>query len=133
MIAFFVTIISEIYFRKEATKYFSKFMICLLSSKVNNSANSWKTPKGKFSYNYNLAPSLPPKIKILLILAKIAEKNKLKFLAVRYFTWKVKFVSNILSMIIPGNNFLLLTSSRSLQTWNFGNFSNCEVLNTVST
>ena len=52
MIAFFVTIISEIYFRKEATKYFSKFMICLLSSKVNNSANSWKTPKGKFG-NFN--------------------------------------------------------------------------------
>ena len=36
------------------------------------------------------------------------EKQKLYFPAVRYFSSKLQFVSNILGMVVPRNNFLLL-------------------------
>ena len=50
--------------------------------------------------NHNLMTSLPPKIKILLILAKKLLKNRNQnFPVFRYFKWKLEFVSNILQML----------------------------------
>ena len=54
----------------------------------------------KISYNYSLVPSLSPKIKILSILAKNSENKELNFSVVSYFAWNLKFVSNILFMIL---------------------------------
>ena len=61
----------------------------------------WKISKYqknvKTSLNYSLVPSLTPKIKVPL-------KNRtLTFPVVHYFTWKLDFVSNILSMISDPN------------------------------
>ena len=57
-------------------------------------------------------PSLSPKIKILLILAKNYWKIEIK----HYFIWKLEFVSVILPMIVSGNSLLFLTHFRLLQT-----------------
>ena len=56
-----------------------------------------------------------------------ASKNLLKnkqwtFIVVRYFLWKLEFVSNILWMLLSGNNFSLLTHPRPFQfnsLWQF--------------
>ena len=44
------------------------------------------------------------------------KKRNIAFPLVRYFTWKLKLMSNILSMIVSGSSSLLLTRPRSLQT-----------------
>ena len=41
----------------------------------------------------------------------------------RYFTWKLKFVSNSLSMIVSRYTSLLLTCPRRLTTWSVCQFS----------
>ena len=48
-------------------------------------------------------PSLPVKLKILLMLAKILEKQKLNFSRMRYFTRKLELVSNILWLVVDFN------------------------------
>ena len=54
----------------------------------------------KYSWNHSPVLSLPPKMKILSILAKIPWKIETAFPVVNYFTWKLEFLSNILSMIV---------------------------------
>ena len=44
------------------------------------------------------------------------KKRNITFPLVRYFTWKLKLMSNILSIIVSGSSSLLLTRPRSLQT-----------------
>ena len=44
------------------------------------------------------------------------KKRNIAFPLVRYFTWKLKLMSNILSIIVSGSSSLLLTRPRSLQT-----------------
>ena len=59
-----------------------------------------------------LSPS--PKTRILSVLEKnLMKNNNWTFAAVRYFTWKLEFISNFLWMILTGNCFLLLTCPRS--------------------
>ena len=62
---------------------------------IKKGPENLKTPE-----NHNLMTSLPPKIKILLILAKKLLKNRNQnFPVFRYFKWKLGFASNILWMI----------------------------------
>ena len=62
---------------------------------IKKGQENLKTPE-----NHNLMTSLPPKIKILLILPKKLLKNRNQnFPVFRYFKWKSEFVSNILWMI----------------------------------
>ena len=51
----------------------------------------------------------------------------------RYFTWKLEFVSYILSMIVYGNSFLLLTHPSPLKLNLLDNFGNYGTFYTVST
>ena len=51
----------------------------------------------------------------------------------RYFTWKLEFVSYILSMIVYGNSFLLLTHPSPLKLNFLDNFGNYGTFYTVST
>ena len=44
------------------------------------------------------------------------KKRNITFPLVRYFTWKLELMSNILSMIVSGSSSLVLTRPRSLQT-----------------
>ena len=44
------------------------------------------------------------------------KKRNITFPLVRYFTWKLELMSNILSMIVSGRSSLVLTRPRSLQT-----------------
>ena len=53
--------------------------------------------------------SYPAKMKVLLILAKNLLKNRnWTFIVVRYFTWKLELVSNVLWMI-PGHSVVVWT------------------------
>ena len=45
---------------------------------------------------------------------KLLKNTNWTFSVVRYFTWKLEFVSNILWMIVSGNIFLLLFRPRPL-------------------
>ena len=67
-------------------------------------------------FNYPPPPP-PPQKKKFNTSKKLLNTRKWIFLVVRYFTWKLKFVSNIFSMIVSGNNFVLLTCPRPIQTW----------------
>ena len=44
------------------------------------------------------------------------KKRNITFPLVRYFTWKLELMSNILSMIVSESSSLVLTRPRSLQT-----------------
>ena len=57
----------------------------------------------KTSYNYCLVLSPPPEMKILSVLVKISWKTYWTFPIVCYFTQKLEFISNILSMIVEMN------------------------------
>ena len=61
------------------------------------------------------------------------ENRNWTFPVVHYFTWKLEFFSNILSVVLNRNSFLLLTPPRSLETWFKLAFFNSKVFNTVST
>ena len=66
-------------------------------------------------------PVLPPERKFSNTSKTLLESRNWTFSSVRFFTWKVELVSNILSMLVSGNSFLSLTPPRSLQTWYFSN------------
>ena len=74
--------------------------------------------------NFCLVFSTPPKMKVLLVLAKSLLKNKnWAFPVVRFLTWKLEFVSIILWIIVSGSIFFLLTRPRHLQIWFVCQFS----------
>ena len=76
---------------------------CRTNFKVQNNA--------KTSWNCNIVPSLPSKKKIFSILAKDSLKI---FSVVRYFSWKLEFFSNILSVVVGFCSFknLIFRGSR---------------------
>ena len=47
--------------------------------------------------------------------SKYFPKNRIFFAVVRYFTWKLEFVSYILWIIVSGNSFLFLAHPTPLQ------------------
>ena len=60
-------------------------------------------------------PGLPSNLKVFLILPESCWKIDFFLFVLRYSTWKFKFVSSILSIIVLGNIFLLLTRPNPLK------------------
>ena len=62
---------------------------------------------------------------------RLLENRNWTFPVVGYFKWKLEIFSNILSIVVSGNNFLLLTCPGPLQTSFSDNFGNSKVFNIV--
>ena len=69
----------------------------------------------KTSWKYTLVLILPPPPKrIVNTSQRLLENRNWTFPVVHYFTWKLEFFSNIFSLLVSRNSFLLLTHPRSL-------------------
>ena len=92
---------------------------CLKSCWMTEDLGSWEIRKDqnnlKTSWNYNLVPSLQRNF--VNTSKRLLKNGNGTFAVVRYFTEKVEFFSNILSVVVSRNSVLLLTCSRLLQIW----------------
>ena len=92
---------------------------CLKSCQTTEDLGSWEIRKDqnnlKTSWNYNLVPSLQRNF--VNTSKRLLKNGNGTFAVVRYFTEKVEFFSNILSVVVSRKSVLLLTCSRLLQIW----------------
>ena len=54
----------------------------------------------KTSWSYNLVPRFPPPQNFVDTSKRLLENKNWTFPVVRYFTWKLEFLSNILSVVV---------------------------------
>ena len=90
-----------------------------LTKVQNNSWNSWNIIHGIIT---QYPVFLPPKKFFVNTSKRLLENRSWTFPVVRYFSRKLEFFSNILSLVFSGNKFLFLTRPRFLQIWLFCQF-----------
>ena len=79
----------------------------------HNILKFWYFSKFLYHHKWNEAWLLVNKHGIYELPCELSNDLRLRIF---YFAWKLESVSNILWMIVSGNNFLLLTRPRPLQT-----------------